>query len=159
MCIRISPCLDACAFAEAERIIRLYAVELEIDLGFQNFEEEVSDLPAQYAAPTGGMLLAMRGEGPVGCVGVRKVAGDIAELKRLYVMPAARGTGLGRQLAVAAIKLAAQLGYQRIRLDTLPSMTQANQLYRSLGFRQIAPYRHNPVPGTRYFEKTIEASE
>jgi ribosomal protein S18 acetylase RimI-like enzyme len=129
-----------------------YADSLGVDLGFQGFGDELTALPAGYVPPTGALLLAENDLGIVGCVAVRSLDGDACELKRLYVRPAGRGAGLGRMLTAAAIAAAGDLGYRRMRLDTLPSMQTAYALYRELGFREIDPYRFNPVPGTRYLE-------
>ena len=131
---------------------------LGIDLSFQGFEEEVRDLPGAYAPPPGSLLLALEeakrceGAAALGCVAVRRLDAETAEMKRLYLRPAARGRGLGRSLAEAALAEARRLGYRRLRLDTLPGMEAAQAIYRELGFREIAPYRANPVPGARFLE-------
>jgi ribosomal protein S18 acetylase RimI-like enzyme len=129
-----------------------YAAALEVDLGFQHFTEEVAGLPGDYARPSGGLMLGFEGPEPVGCVAFRPLEPGIAEMKRLYVRRAARGGGWGRRLAERAVSDARRAGYQRMRLDTLPAMRSAQGLYLALGFAEIAPYRHNPVPGARFLE-------
>ena len=125
-------------------LFREYADGLGVDLSFQGFDEEVAALPAGYDV----LLVA----GSDGCVGVRPFSDGICEMKRLYVRPSARGTGLGKKLAEAAIAHARTLGYATMRLDTMPAMGAAQALYASLGFVEIAAYRHNPVAGTRFME-------
>ena len=129
-------------------LFREYAGSLGVDLSFQGFEAELAALPGGYDA----VLVATVGGAPAGCVGVRPLEDGVCEMKRLYLRPAARGTGLGRGLAEAAIARARALGYVLMRLDTLPSMAAAQTLYRSLGFVEIEPYRHNPVAGTAFLE-------
>lgn len=125
-------------------LFREYAASLGVDLSFQGFDQEVAVLPAGYDA----LLVA----GADGCVGVRPFDEGVCEMKRLYVRPSARGTGLGRALALAAVEHARALGYRAMRLDTMPAMGEAQALYESLGFVEIPPYRHNPVAGTRFME-------
>lgn len=129
-----------------------YADSLGVDLSFQDFASELAGLPGAYARPAGALLLALDGDVPVGCVALRSWEPAVAELKRLYVSPAARGSGLGRALSAAAIGAARAAGYERVRLDTLPSMESAQRLYEDLGFVEIAPYRFNPIAGARYME-------
>jgi putative acetyltransferase len=149
--LRIIEASDA-DFDSVRKLFIEYATSLGIDLSFQGFDREVAQLPGDYASPAGRLLLGLAGGEPAACVALRKVEEDVCELKRLYVRPAARGLGLGRALTYAAIEAAREAGYARIRLDTLPSMCSARKLYESLGFRDIAPYYENPIPGTRYFE-------
>jgi putative acetyltransferase len=132
-----------------------YARELAVDLSFQGFAEERDGLPGAYAPPRGRLLLAERGGSAAGCVALRPLDAHTAEMKRLYLRPAARGTGLGRRLALAVVAEARTAGYSRLRLDTLPSMGPAIAMYRALGFREIPAYRHNPVPGALFLELTL----
>lgn len=138
--------------AAARTLFAEYAAGLDVDLSFQEFDDELAALPGDYAPPAGCILLARDDGALVGCVAVRPFAPQICEMKRLYVRPAARGRDLGRQLARRAVDEARRRGYQLMRLDTLPSMKAALALYKQLGFVEIAAYRHNPVPGTRYLE-------
>ena len=134
-----------------------YAAERGLDLEFQGFGTEVATLPGAYAPPRGILLLACADGVPVGCVGVRHSEPDVAELKRLYLRSAGRGSGLGRTLVTTALEWARASGYRRIRLDTVPGMEVAQRLYRSLGFREIPAYRHNPIPGVKFFELDLAA--
>jgi putative acetyltransferase len=132
-----------------------YATALGLDLGFQGFPEELATLPGAYAAPRGVLLLAWVDGVPAGCVGLRPLDADTCELKRLFIRPAYRGRGLARQLSTAALAEARNRGYTRIRLDTLPTMVEAQALYRALGFHEIEPYRASPVPGTVFMELAL----
>jgi ribosomal protein S18 acetylase RimI-like enzyme len=133
-----------------------YGASLGIDLGFQDFAAEVARLAEHYAPPGGALYVAERDGLLIGCVALRAFqAPHIAELKRLYVRPAGRGHALGRRLSRIAIERAAALGYRQLRLDTLPTMPAAQALYTGLGFRDIAPYRFNPIAGTRYMELAL----
>lgn len=137
-----SPEVDDC-----RRLFEEYAASLSVDLCFQSFAAEVSSLPGDYAPPGGCLLLAMAGGEPAGCVALRRWKEGVCEMKRLYVRPSYRGTGLGRELVERILSKSKSLGYSHMRLDTLPEMTAAISLYRSVGFREIGSYRHNPVPG------------
>ncbi len=134
-------------------LFREYAASLGFDLCFQNFEQELADLPGQYGPPSGCLLLATAGDEPAGCVALKKLADGVCEMKRLYVRPRHRRTGLGRTLAEQIVQEARRLGYQAIRLDTIPSlMGTAVALYRWLGFKDIPAYCFNPVPGASFME-------
>ena len=136
-------------------LFREYSEQLDVDLCFQGFASELAGLPGDYAAPTGTLLLGLAGEAAAGCVAVRRWAESACEMKRLYVRPAYQGAGVGRYLAEQAILWAANNGYRRVLLDTLPSMHRAQRLYETLGFRDTEAYRPNPVEGVRYMSLDI----
>lgn len=144
-------------FEAAAQLFREYAKWLNIDLCFQGFEEELGKLDQMYAAPTGGLLLCRDTDTGLyaGCVGVRRIDHESAELKRMYLRDDFRGRGIGKSLLDRSLALAATLGYQRVRLDTLKHMTPAISLYRQAGFYEIPPYYHNPESGALYFEKML----
>lgn len=137
---------------DVRALMREYADSLSFDLRFQGFDEELAGLPGPYAPPHGGALVARVDTALAGCVAVRSLEPGLGELKRLYVRPPYRGLGLGRKLTEAAIGLAGGIGLERLRLDTTPEMSTAQELYRSLGFSEIEPYAFNPVAGTIYME-------
>lgn len=138
--------------AQARLLIEEYAVSLGIDLEFQEFEHELADLTSAYPLPSGCLVLARRDQRPLGCVAIRPLEPGVCEMKRLYVRPEARGQGVGRRLAEAAIGFGREAGYRAMRLDTLPSMADARRLYTALGFQEIPPYRFNPIRGTTFLE-------
>jgi len=140
------------SWRQARQLIEEYAASLSIDLSFQNFTHELAHLTSEYAAPTGAFLLAEEDGIHFGCVGLRQFSDGVGEIKRLYVISTARGRGVGRLLAKGIVAAAKQLGYTRLLLDTLYSMQEAQSLYGSLGFKPIAAYRFNPVPGTVFLE-------
>jgi carbonic anhydrase len=141
--------------AVARELFLEYAAALGVDLCFQGFDDELAGLPGAYTRPGGRLVVAKVDGAAVGCVALRPLNGGACEMKRLYVRPEARGLGVGRALAVAAIDAAREEGYERMRLDTLPQMVEAQPLYASLGFREIEPYYDSPVPGTRFLELTL----
>ncbi len=140
------------ALAVARELFAEYAASIGVDLCFQNFDRELAGLPGDYTRPLGGLMLAFYAGAPVGCVAFRHLEPGVAEMKRLYVRPSGRGSGLGKQLVERVVADARRAGYDRVRLDTLPAMEAAVGLYLGMGFRDIAPYRHNPVPGARFLE-------
>lgn len=150
--MQIISATTAAHISEIRTLFREYAAHLSIDLDFQGFETELTDLPGYYGPPTGVLLLAMDNESVAGCVAIRSLGHGACEMKRLYVRPQYRRKGMGRELVRAAVDRAAQLGYHRVRLDTLESLTAAMALYQTMGFKQIPPYYDNPLSGVHYWE-------
>jgi len=144
---------------QAKELIREYAQSLEFDLAFQDFNKEMEDFPGQYASPKGCLYIVLDENQPIGCVALRDLGQGICEMKRLYVKPNFRGQKVGKLLAEIVIKAAKDMGYDFMRLDTIPSMKQANMLYNALGFKQIAPYRFNPIEGATFFELNLKDKE
>jgi GNAT superfamily N-acetyltransferase len=150
-------------FAEGENDLRQirelfleYADSLGVDLEFQNFKQEVADLPGDYASPRGRLFLVLSNSLPAGCGALRAISSTVCEMKRLYVRPPFRGSGLGKLLAERIIQEARKIGYDSMLLDTLPTMTQARQLYAELGFQETQPYRFNPVRGTAFMSLDLK---
>jgi ribosomal protein S18 acetylase RimI-like enzyme len=141
-------------------IFREYAESLGVDLCFQNFEDELAQLPGEYAPPRGQLILAMVDGAVAGCCALRPIDGtdypNASEMKRLFVRKAFRGFGLGRELAEAILDAARQAGYGCVLLDTLDDMESARALYTDLGFEEIPPYYHNPIAGAHYLKVDIE---
>jgi putative acetyltransferase len=142
--------------AAARMLFEEYAAGLGLSLCFQNFDQELAELPGRYAPPSGRLLLAFVDHELAGCVALRKTDEGVCEMKRLFVRQNFRGRSLGRNLAEAIIDSAREIGYQQIRLDTLPDkMDTAVGLYRRLGFKEIEPYYANPVPGATFMELAL----
>lgn len=137
-----------------------YAQALGVDLCFQQFDQELAGLPGEYAPPRGALLLATVDGEVAGCCGLRPLDtadyANAAEMKRLYVRPAFRKSGLGRQLAEAILDVAREAGYSCVLLDTLNDMEAARALYEDLGFQEIPPYYHNPIPGAHYLKVQLD---
>lgn len=146
----IEEAVDAGSIAACRELFLEYQRGLGVSLCFQGFDAELAGLPGDYAPPRGRLLLARQGDALAGCVALRPLFHRDAEMKRLYVRPAHRGTGLGRLLAKRVIGEARALGYEWLKLDTLPQMLSAQNLYAKLGFRETAPYNDNPIGGTRF---------
>ena len=138
-------------------LFREYVASLTEDISFQNVDDELAGLPGKYARPGGVVLIARHDEQAAGSVAYRMVEPGVCEMKRLYVRPAWRGSGLGRELANELIEDARARGYRTMLLDTLASMAAARALYRDLGFAPVAPYYDNPLPGVMYM--ALELSE
>ena len=154
--IEIKQAESTAEIAQIRTLFEEYAVALAIDLGFQDFARELAELPGDYASPEGRILVAIEAETSAGCVALRPLSDRDCEMKRLYVRPQFRGRGLGASLAEEIIAVGRAIGYQRMLLDSMPSMREAIALYRRLGFRPIAPYRFNPVPGAVFMELNLQ---
>ena len=146
----IEEALDAGSIAACRELFLEYQRGLGVSLCFQGFDAELAGLPGDYAPPRGRLFLALALGKPAGCVALRPLFHRDAEMKRLYVRPKYRGSGLGRVLAVRVIEEARALGYETLKLDTLPQMKAAQRMYETLGFRDTAPYNENPVRGVRF---------
>jgi ribosomal protein S18 acetylase RimI-like enzyme len=142
-------------FENGKQLFNQYIQSLDFKITFQDVNKELQDIAIEYNLPTGALLLAYDGDKPIACVGVRLFEPNIAELKRMFVDPGYRGLQLGQQLLQMALSAAKQLGYTSIRLDTVPSMRSGIKLYQAAGFREIAPYRFNPMPGAIFMEKEL----
>jgi putative acetyltransferase len=161
----VSPVVKDCSFAQAEsppqiaqarELFLEYAKSLGFSLCFQNFDKELANLPGDYSPPDGRLLLVEYDGQLAGSVALHKLEDGICEMKRLYLRPEFRGKGLGRAIADRIIEEARQIGYQRMRLDTVePVMKDAVAMYRRIGFREIAPYCTNPIAGALYMELVL----
>jgi GNAT superfamily N-acetyltransferase len=149
---------DSAEYVEAIRaLFREYADGLGFSLCFQGFDEELAGLPGNYSRPRGRILLARLNESDVGCIAMQPLSPDVCEMKRLFVKPAFRGKGMGRLLADAIIREAADADYRAMRLDTIePLMPRAITLYRTFGFREIPAYRQNPIAGALHMELLLK---
>lgn len=142
-------------YVAATTLFKEYANWLNIDLSFQNFDEELSRLSAMYGSPTGCIILAKDNDAYIGCIAVRKIDNEIGEIKRMYVKPDSQQRGTGTRLLEEAIAFAKDAGYKKLQLDTLNTMLPAMKLYKKSGFYEIPAYYYNPEPTAVYFEKII----
>jgi len=154
---QIKPVRSAADLEATVQLFSAYASGVGVDLGYQDFATELATLPGEYATPAGELVLARDRRGkPLGCVGLRPIKPHgCCEMKRLYVSPQARGLGLGRALIAAIIEEAVRIGYNEMRLDTLPTMAAAISVYKEAGFVPIEPYYETPVAGTLFFARPL----
>lgn len=140
-------------YATAKKLFLEYAEQLGVDLSFQDFHTEIENVKTAYSAPSGAIILARNSSGTaVGCFAIRRFEDSIGELKRMYLRKEFQGQGVGKMMIAKSLDVARQLGYKKLRLDTLPTMHAAIKLYNQCGFYEIPAYRYNPIGGTRYFE-------
>lgn len=139
-------------FRHARALFHEYATSLNFDLDFQDFTTEVENLPGMYTPPGGFIILALDEDIAIGCVALKRISDETCEMKRLYVTPQFRGRDVGKRLAIMAIEEGRRIGYRFMRLDTVPAMKEAVGLYYALGFKQIRPYRYNPIEGAMFME-------
>ena len=152
----IAPARSAVELTSTAALFRAYAATLPIDLGPQGFSKELESLPGLYAPPAGELLLAKRGDHVLGCIALKPLEPPrIAEIKRLYVRPQARGQGVGKALVTAVMTAAKALGYDELKLDTLSHLKQAIALYEGCGFAPIGMYGNHPYPGLVCLGKTL----
>ena len=140
---------------EVRAMLREYVAWIGLDLAFQEIDEEIADLPGDYDEPTGALLVAEENHHLIGMIALRPLTGSICEMKRLWVRPEGRGRGVAKELVAQILEQARHLNYDEIRLDTLPMMTNAQSLYESLGFHDIAAYYKTPITGTRFMAKRL----
>jgi GNAT superfamily N-acetyltransferase len=148
--VDLRPAVSSSDYAAARGLIREYAEWLDEDFCTHRFDEEMEGIEAMYGPPTGLLLLAFEGDEPIGCIGYRTLEPGVCEMKRLYVVPGFRGKGIGRDLVLKLIDEAASAGFREMRLDTIPKLATALALYRKLGFAEIPPYYHNPIPDVTF---------
>ncbi|MEP6801233.1 MAG: GNAT family N-acetyltransferase [Acidobacteriota bacterium] len=141
--------------ADVRSLLLEYQASLDVDLGFQDFPEEVAGLPGAYAPPSGRLFLAREKGIACGCIALQPIDAQTCEMKRLFVRPSCRNSGVGGVLVSRLLDEARGIGYRTICLDTLPSMTRAAAMYERLGFKEIPAYRHNPVPGSRFMALSL----
>jgi len=151
--ITLKACTSNQDYQIARTLFREYASQIGVDLKFQNFHTEIKHMHTQYAKPKGALIIAYNGiSTPVGCFGIRTIDDQICELKRMYLKQDMRGKGYGKILLIKSKQLALELGYTKMRLDTLPTMNSAIRLYQKNGFYEIELYRFNPIQGAKYME-------
>jgi len=140
---------------EVRAMLREYVAWIGLDLSFQEIDDEIADLPGDYDEPTGALLVAEENHHLIGMIALRPLSGSICEMKRLWVRPEGRGRGVAKELVAQILDQARHLNYDEIRLDTLPMMTNAQSLYESLGFHDVASYYKTPIKGTRFMAKRL----
>lgn len=150
---------DTAHFNAGKKLFLEYVGSLGIDLSFQDFDKELLAIAEQYNKPGGALILLFDHEEPVGCIAVRKLEGEMGEIKRMYIRPSHRRAGYGKELVDKVLEVAFGLGYKTVRLDTLPDMEVAQRIYRDAGFYEIRSYRTNPIVGTVYMEKQLSADQ
>lgn len=157
--IDFSDAKGAADYEAARELFVEYAAWLGVDLSFQDCSRELAHLPQMYGPPGGCLIVGRDAGGAVACVGVRRISAETSEMKRLFVRDGARGWGVGRRLALEAVRAAGRQGYARMVLDMLDSMVAARQIYASLGFKEPAAYDMNPLPGARFMELDVHSVE
>jgi len=140
---------------DARQLFKEYAKSLNFSLCFQGFDKELDELPGEYSPPSGRLFLVFSDDKLAGCVALRKIDGNVCEMKRLYLRPEFRGNGVGKKMTAEIIRAAQTIGYTEMRLDTVPIMKEAISIYRSMGFKEIEPYRDNPIPSAIFMELSL----
>ena len=155
--IKLTEITSASDYDIASKLFKEYASQIVIDLEFQNFNKEVENLEDQYSRPEGVIYIIYNQENyPIGCFGIRKLDSSISELKRMYLKEGYRGLGFGKKMMEKAIEAGKEMGYKKMRLDTLSTMDAAIGLYKSVGFYEIESYCFNPIQTAKYFEINLK---